>query len=113
MPGVTVTVTEENTGLVRTTVTNADGRYVLPTLLPGEYTIKAELQGFQTASQSGLVLLVGQELTVGMSLQIGALTEEVKVTGESPLVETTSSRVGTNITNAEIDSLPAAGPQPA
>ena len=48
-------------------------------------------------------------LTVALTLQIGNLTEEVRVTGESPLVETTSSRVGTNITNSEIDALPAAG----
>ena len=109
VPGVTVTVTEENTGLQRTTISSADGRYVVPTLLPGRYTIKAELQGFQTATQTGLVLLVGQELTVQLTLQIGGVTEQITVTGESPIVEVTSSRVGTNITNAEIDTLPAAG----
>ena len=109
VPGVTVTVTEENTGLQRTTISSADGRYAVPTLLPGRYTIKAELQGFRTATQTGLVLLVGQELTVQLTLQIGGVTEQITVTGESPIVEVTSSRVGTNITNAEIDTLPAAG----
>jgi hypothetical protein len=109
VPGATITVTEENTGLQRTTISSADGRYVVPTLLPGRYTIKAELQGFRTATQTGLVLLVGQELTVQLTLQIGGLAEEITVTGESPIVEVTSSRIGTNITNNEIDALPAAG----
>jgi len=109
VPGATITVTEENTGLQRTTISSSDGRYVVPTLLPGTYTIKAELQGFRTATQTGLVLLVGQELTVQLTLQIGGLAEEVTVTGESPIVEVTSSRIGTNITNNEIDALPAAG----
>ena len=74
MPGVTVTVTEENTGLQRTTISSADGS-ACTTLLPGRYTIKAELQGFQTATQTGLVFLVGQELTVQLTLQIGGVTE--------------------------------------
>ena len=60
VPGATITVTEENTGLQRTTISSSDGKYAVPTLLPGRYTIKAELQGFQTATQTGLVLLVGQ-----------------------------------------------------
>ena len=75
VPGATITVTEENTGLQRTTISSADGRYVVPTLLPGRYSIKAELQGFQTATQTGLVLLVGQELTVQLTLRIGGLAE--------------------------------------
>src|ERR687892_125575 len=64
LPGVTITITEDNTGLARTTVTSADGTFVVPTLLPGTYTIKAELPGFQTVIRGGLVVNVGQELTL-------------------------------------------------
>src|SRR4029453_11426545 len=55
LPGATVTVTNEATGQQRTPITEADGRFSMPTILPGTYTITAELQGFQTSSQKGLV----------------------------------------------------------
>ena len=84
-------------------------KYVLPTLIPGTYTITIELQGFQSAKRSGLVLNVGQELTLNMTLELAGVQETLTVTGEAPLVEATVSRIGTNITNSEIDSLPAAG----
>ncbi|HET9263897.1 MAG TPA: TonB-dependent receptor [Vicinamibacterales bacterium] len=108
LPGVTVTVTEENTGLSRNTVTGGDGTYVIPTLLPGRYTIKADLTGFRPTSQTGVNLSVGQELTIDLSLQVG-LQEAITVTGESPLVEVTASRIGSNVSNQEIDSLPSQG----
>jgi hypothetical protein len=109
LPGVAITVTDERTGLERTTTTGAEGRFVIPTLVPSSYTIKAELQGFQPTTQTGLIVNVGQELTVMLTLQIAGVAETLTVTGQSPLVEPTSSRIGANITNAEIDSLPAAG----
>jgi hypothetical protein len=109
LPGATITVIEESTRLSRTSVTSGDGRFVVPTLLPGTYTIRAELPGFQTVSQTGVMLNVGQELTINLTLQLGGVTEEIQVTGESPLIEVTSSRVGTVMRNAEIDSLPSQG----
>jgi hypothetical protein len=109
LPGVTVTVTDEKTGLTRSGTTSGDGRFVIPTLLPGTYSLKAELAGFQTTVQNGIVLSVGQELTLNLTLGVGGLAEQITVTGQSPLVEITSSRVGTNITDAEIDSLPSQG----
>jgi outer membrane receptor protein involved in Fe transport len=109
LPGATITVTDENTGLVRTGVTSGDGRFVIPTLVPGTYTVSAELPGFQAVTQTGVVLNVGQELTVNLTLQVGGVTEAIKVTGESPLVEVTSSRVGTVMRDQEIDSLPSQG----
>ena len=112
LPGVTVTVTEENTGLTRTTVTTGDGTFLIPTLLPGTYTIKADLPGFQPTTQTGLRLSVGQELSINLTLQVGGIQESVTVTGEAPLVEVTASRVGANISNQEIDNLPSAGAQP-
>src|SRR5262245_63703548 len=66
MPGVNITVTSQDTGLQRTTVTSGEGRFVVPTLVPGVYTVQAELQGFQTATQADLRLAVGQELTVNL-----------------------------------------------
>jgi TonB dependent receptor-like, beta-barrel len=75
-------------------------------LTPGTYTVKAELPGFQATTQSGLAVAVGQELTLNLTLQIAGVAEAITVTGEAPIVEVTSNRIGTNITSAEIDSLP-------
>ena len=107
LPGATVTVTNESTGQQRTAVTAADGRFSLPTLLPGNYTVAAELSGFQTTMQTGFVLAVGQEITLNLTLQLAGVAETVTVTGETPLVEATASRIGVNITSSDIDSLPA------
>jgi hypothetical protein len=109
LPGVTITVTEESTGLSRDTVSSGDGTFIIPTLLPGRYTIKADLPGFQSTTQTGIVVAVGQELTINLTLQVGGLQETITVTGASPLVEVTASRVGANISNQEIDSLPSQG----
>ena len=104
LPGVTVTVTNEETGLVREAVTDGTGRYVIPQLLPGPYTIKAELSGFQPMTRNNMVVRVGEELTVPLSLSLAGVTETLVVTGEAPLVESTSNRIGTNITSNEIDA---------
>ena len=108
LPGVTITATNEGTGLERTTVTGGEGRYIIPSLLPGPYTIKADLSGFQTTRRTGVVLNVGQEATLNMTLEIAGVAETLTVTAEAPLVESTSSRIGTNVTSSEIDSLPSA-----
>ncbi len=109
LPGVTVTVTNEATGITRDTVTGAEGLFVIPTLNPGTYTITAELAGFQTRTQEGVVLAIGQELAVDLTLGVAGLTESVTVTAEAPLVDTTASRIGANVTAREIDTLPSQG----
>jgi hypothetical protein len=111
LPGVTVTLTEETTGLVRTVVTNEAGRWVLPALQPGRYAVKAELAGFQTQNRTGVVVNVGQAVTLNLALPVGGLSDQVTVTGEAPLVEVTQTQVGTNITGQNIDALPTAGRQ--
>ena len=109
LPGVTVTVTHEGTGQTRQAVTSGEGRFIIPTLLPGSYTLKAELQGFEALTRTGLVLSVGQEITVALSMSLAGVREEVTVTAESPVIETTASNIGTNITSNEIDNTPSAG----
>ena len=108
LPGVTVTATNQDTGLERAVVSSSDGRFTIPTLVPGTYTIKAELQGFQLTTLTGLVLNVGQELTINVTMQLAGVAETLTVTAATPLVETTSSRIGTNVTSSEIDGLPSA-----
>ncbi|HEY3158547.1 MAG TPA: TonB-dependent receptor [Vicinamibacterales bacterium] len=108
LPGVTVTVTNEDTGLVREAVTDGTGRYVIPQLLPGPYTVRAELSGFQPMVRNNMVVRVGEELTVPLTLSVAGVSESLVVTAEVPLVESTSNRIGTNITSNEIDALPSA-----
>jgi outer membrane receptor protein involved in Fe transport len=108
LPGVTVTVTNQATGQTRQTVTGAEGRFVLATLVPGTYTVKAELSGFEPTTRTGLVLNVGQEISVALTMNLAGVREEVTVTAESPVIETTSSKIGTNITSDEIDNSPSA-----
>ncbi len=108
LPGVTVTAINEGTALERVTVTSGDGRFVIPSLLPGSYTVTAALAGFQTATRKAVVISVGQEMTLNLSLLLAGVAESVTVTGQSPLVESTSSKIGTNVTNSEIDALPSA-----
>jgi outer membrane receptor protein involved in Fe transport len=109
LPGATVTATNESTGLERTTVTTEEGRFIIPTLIPGIYTVVVELAGFQNTTRKALEVNVGQEVTLNLTMQLAGVAENITVTGQAALVETTTSRIGTNITNAEIDSLPAQG----
>ena len=108
LPGVTITVTNQDNGLERAVTSSADGKFTIPTLVPGTYTIKAELSGFQAKTVTGLVLNVGQELSVNLTMQVSGVTETITVSGQAALVEATSSRIGTNVTSQEIDGLPSA-----
>ena len=76
---------------------------------PGTYTLRVDLPGFQTQTRSGLVLQVGQELTIDVTLQLASVAETVTVTGAAPIVEVTTSRLGTNLTTQDIDGLPTSG----
>jgi hypothetical protein len=111
LPGVTITITQESTGLQRTVVTNESGRFVIAAVTPGQYTIRAELSGFQTQTRTGVAVLVGQAVTFNMSLPVGGLTDVVTVTGEAPIIEVTQTQIGANITAQAIEDLPTQGRQ--
>jgi hypothetical protein len=107
LPGVAIVVTNEETGQFREITTSAEGTYLASQLVPGRYKLVAQLPGFRTGERSSLILPVGITLTINLTLQVGGLAETVTVTGESPLVDTTSARVGGNIGTAELSELPA------
>jgi len=109
LPGVTVTATDLGTGRVATAVTDAQGDYQIRNLPPGRYSVTAELSGFGTATLPVLEVRVGQNATVPLSLKVGALAETITVTGESPLVDITSSEVAGNVDRRQMEELPLAG----
>lgn len=111
LPGATVTITEETTGLMRTTVSNETGRFVIPAVTPGRYAITAELSGFQTQTRTGVAILVGQAVTLSFTLPVGGLTDQITVTGEAPIIEVTQTQIGANITSQQIEDLPTQGRQ--
>jgi hypothetical protein len=88
MPGVTVTATNQATGTADTAVTDASGFYSFSTLLPGRYTISAELQGFKKSSKTGVQLDAAGAATLDFTLETGALSEEVTVVAEAARLQT-------------------------
>ncbi len=109
IPGVAVTITNRNTGLVRSVTTDEGGRYRAPGLGLGNYEVKAELTGFRTAVRTGIQLTVAAEEVVNLTLSVGAVTEQVQVTGEPPLVETTSAALSGLVDDKKIRDLPLNG----
>jgi len=87
LPGVTVTVTQTDTGFTRSVVTETNGSYVLPNLPTGPYRLDVSLQGFRTYVQNGIVLQVGGMPTINVVLAVGNLQETVSVQGAAPLID--------------------------
>ncbi|HSF16225.1 MAG TPA: carboxypeptidase regulatory-like domain-containing protein [Vicinamibacteria bacterium] len=110
LPGVTVTLTHVETGLTRTVVTDDNGRFRVPLLPVGPYTLTAELPGFQTLQRSGLILTIGQQQSLGdISIEVATVEEVITVTAESPLIETARSVTAATFDSREIENLPIAG----
>ncbi len=103
LPGVTVTVTNDDTGLVRTAVTDERGAWIVTNLPVGRYSVTAELQGFRKAQQTGVELNADSRLTANFQLAVGQVTETVDVvavTGEK--VNTTSGEIARTVDGAQV-----------
>src|SRR5882724_8810091 len=107
LPGVAIVVTNEETGVFRDVVSGPAGTYFASQLVPGRYKIVAKLEGFQQTEKDNLTLQVGNTMTINLTLGVGRLEETVRVTAESPLVDTTTAKVGGNIGTTELSELPA------
>jgi hypothetical protein len=106
LPGATVTVRNQDTNEVATATTNNDGNYTIPFLRPGTYTLTVEMSGFQKYSRTDMRLEVGQVAQVNAQLGVGGLTENVNVSAEAPLLDTSNANRGTVIDSARIAELP-------
>src|SRR5262245_9716183 len=109
VPGATVKAVEAATGLTRETVTGADGRYTFTALRPTTYDITSELTGFRTSTRKGVLLQANENLTVNFAIELGALAETVTVSGESPVVDITSSALNEVVDSKRIVELPLQG----
>jgi hypothetical protein len=109
LPGATVTLTHTDTGVTRTVTTDSAGEYTAPSLQTGTYTVTAELQGFKTVSVPDINLRVDQRLRINVNLEVGAMAETITVVGSSPLVQTSSSELGTTVDEEQIKQLPLNG----
>jgi hypothetical protein len=106
VPGATVKVTSANTHAVITLATNAEGVYVASSLNPGTYTIQAEAAGFKTAISKDIVVEVGANPRVNLTLQVGQSSETVSVVAESALLKTEQSNVNQMVTTEQLRDLP-------
>src|SRR5882672_9568212 len=107
--GATVTVLDTERGTSRTLTTDDAGAYNAPNLTPGTYTIRAEAKGFKKLERQNVVVEVGHELRIDLTVQPGEQTQTITITEAVPLVETTNATMGGTLENADIVDLPLNG----
>ena len=111
LPGVAVTVRSLDTNLTRSVTTTEIGEYFLPNLPAGTYDLQATLSGFGPARRDRLVLSVGQDATLDITLKVGTLAQEVTIVGQGATLATTQHTLGATINSTQIDALPDDRPQ--
>jgi hypothetical protein len=106
LPGVTITIRQEDTGVERVVVTDEQGTFRVPALQPGPYSVSAELQGFGKEARR-VVLTVGQVADLRLTLSVGVVSETVQVVGTSPIeIETTKSDLSAVVSQQQLAELP-------
>jgi hypothetical protein len=109
IPGVSVTLTNEGTNIARDVVTNDVGQFNFPVVPPGTYTLKAQISGYKHYESRGLNVGTQQFITIDAVLEVGAIEESVTVTGQSPLIDTSTASAGGVLNRETLESLPAPG----
>src|SRR5688500_1817470 len=106
LPGVTVTATSPSALGAQTTVTSETGNYRFPAVPPGVYELTFELAGFNTLKREGISISLGFVANVNVELALATLQETVTVSGQSPVIDTTSTRVQQNFKMEQLQSIP-------
>ena len=106
VPGVEVKVVSDTTGVVVSTKSNDAGNYVLPFLIPGLYTVTAEVQGFRRYERKNIQIRVNENVPLDIEMTVGEVTQSVEVTAESPLLQTAEASLGQIVDERRITDLP-------
>src|SRR6059036_1251009 len=109
VPGVEVALTNERTNISRTTVTNERGEYVFTNIDPGSYMLKAALTWYKSIERKEIPIGTQQFLTMDLSMEVGAIEENITVTGQSPIIETSNASTGTVLNSDALQTLPSPG----
>lgn len=112
VPGVEVRATKIDTGVTARAVTNEAGKYSIRFLLPGTYRLVAEKAGFKITSRDNIEVRVDDTLDITIRLEVGSITETVKVEAGTPLLETASSTIGQVVDGRRMLELPQKGGNP-
>jgi hypothetical protein len=112
VPGVELTLTNEGTRISRTTVSNPVGEYAFTAVVPGTYTLRAVRSGYKTFERLAFTVGTQEFLTLDITLEVGAVQEEVTVTGASPLLERSNASTGQVLDKKALDTLPNRGRSP-
>jgi hypothetical protein len=112
LPGVAVTVTQTDTRFTREVVTQTDGAFVITNLPTGPYLLQAGLSGFRTFQQRGIVLQVGSNPVIPVTLQLGSVEQTVTVEAAAPLIETRTPSIGAVVDSKAVEALPLEGRNP-
>ena len=109
LPGVTVVAEHVTTGGKTARTTDERGRYFHPYLRVGPYVVTAELQGFRRGVRDGVVLQVGQVVSLDFTLEVGGMTEEIRVTAEVPQLQTANAEISNIVDNRRMVEMPMNG----
>ena len=107
IPGVTVSLVNEENGVSRDTVSNDAGEYSFPGVVPGLYSVRSTLAGFKTFERKGARIGTQQFLTMDIVMEVGAIEETITVSAQAPLIETANASTGDVLDKTTLDTLPS------
>jgi hypothetical protein len=109
IPGITVQLINVATGQTRETLTNETGQYSFPAVDPTRYTLRVQVPGFKPYDNANVAIGTQQFVTLDVSLEVGSIEENITVTGQSPLIETTNASQGGTLDASDFKELPSEG----
>jgi hypothetical protein len=109
LPAVELSATNTENGITRSVLSGEDGRFVFPALPPGVYIVRAQAPGFAPLIQESIVLAVGAVVELEVRMALAGIVEQVRVTGDPPLVDTQRTAIATAISRQQIENLPING----
>jgi hypothetical protein len=104
MPGATITA--QGAQGTRSAVSDSEGRYSIPFIVPGDYTVRAELAGFKSVERRNVTVRLSQTVELPLTMEVGAISEVVEVAATSPIVDMNSTTTGANLDSELLTRVP-------